>query len=64
MAGFQITAHDATPSGGDKLVSITVRLVVKNCGGDIYFTDLMLQGGNIATGWVGHPCELKWCLDG
>lgn len=30
----------------------------------IYVTDLLLQPGSVATGWVGHPCEMKWVLDG
>ncbi len=32
--------------------------------GEVYFTDLMLQAGSIATGWVSHVCEIKWTLDG
>lgn len=32
--------------------------------GGFYITDLLLQGGPVAMGWVGHPSELRWTLDG
>ncbi|HGT0998679.1 hypothetical protein FC976_15265 [Clostridium sporogenes] len=64
MAVFQQIARDATPKGYETLRSITIRLVVSNCTGEVYFTDLMLQAGSIATGWVGHVCEIKWTNDG
>jgi len=35
-----------------------------NCTGTLYVTDILLQPGSVATGWVGHPCEMKWVLDG
>lgn len=35
-----------------------------NCAGTLYITDILLQPGTVATGWVGHPCEMKWVLDG
>lgn len=64
LAVFQQIARDATPKGYGTLRSITIRLVVSNCTGEVYFTDLMLQAGSIATGWVGHVCEIKWTNDG
>jgi hypothetical protein len=64
MAYFQHTARDASPKGYGKLRSITVRLVIQNCTGEVWFTDIMLQPGSIATGWVGHVCEIKWTMDG
>ena len=64
MAYFQHTARDASPRGYGKLRSITIRLVITNCSGEVYFTDVMLQAGVVATGWVGHVCEIKWTLDG
>ena len=63
MAYFQHIARDASPKGYGKLRSITVRMVIQNCTGTVYFTDLMLQAGSIATGWVGHVCEIKWTID-
>jgi len=64
LAYFQHTARDASPKGYGKLRSITIRLVITNCSGEVYFTDIMLQAGVVATGWVGHVCEIKWTLDG
>lgn len=64
MASFQQVARDASSKGYARLRSITIRLVVQNCTGEVYFTDLMLQAGAIATGWVGHVCEIQWVLDG
>ena len=29
----------------------------------IYFTDIMLQGGTVATSWVGHVSEIRWSFD-
>jgi hypothetical protein len=64
MASFQIMARDASPKGYGKLHAITVRLVVTDCTGTVYFTDIMLQSGSIATGWVGNVCEIQWTENG
>lgn len=64
MPVFQQIARDATPKGYGTLRSVTVRLVVSDCTGAVYFTDLMLQAGSIATGWVSHVSEIQWTLDG
>ena len=64
MVFFQQIARDASPKGYERIRSITVRLCVTDCTGEVFFTDLMLQAGAFATGWVGHSCELKWVLDG
>lgn len=29
----------------------------------VYFTDVMLQGGTVATSWVGHVSEIRWSFD-
>lgn len=63
MVFFNQTAHGISPSGG-KIKSLTIRLFISNCTGAIYFTDMFLQGGFIATGWTGHVSEIKWTLDG
>ena len=47
-----------------RLKSITVRVCITNCTGDFFITDILLQGGPVAMGWVGHPSELRWTLDG
>lgn len=64
MAFFTQTAADVTPKGYERLRSITIRLFVADCTGTVYFTDMLLQGGSIATGWVGHVSEIQWTLDG
>jgi hypothetical protein len=64
MAVFQHIARDASPKGYGKLRSIAVRLVIQNCTGEVRFTDLMLQAGVVATGWVGNVSEIKWTLEG
>ena len=65
MAYFTKTSEKITPSNySAKVKSITVRVYVTNCTGIFYITDIFLQGGAVATGWVGHPCEIRWTLDG
>ncbi|GHV19442.1 hypothetical protein FACS189425_10070 [Clostridia bacterium] len=61
---FQHIARDASPAKSGRIQSITVRLVVSNCSGTVRFADLFLQGGSVATGWVGNICETKWTLEG
>jgi len=57
MAYFSKTSQKITPeSYFSKVKSI--------CTGTLYVTDILLQPGSVATGWVGHPCEMKWVLDG
>jgi hypothetical protein len=63
MTSFQQTARDVSPKGSGKLRSVTIRLVVANCTGKVYFTDIMLQPGSVATGWVGHVCEIVYTND-
>lgn len=62
MVFFTQTAHNISPS--KRIKSLTIRLFVSDCTGAVYFTDLFLQGGSIATGWAGHVSEIKWTLDG
>ena len=47
-----------------KVKSIRVRVAMTNTTGDLYLTDLMLQSGSIATGWVGHVSEIPFTQDG
>ena len=57
MAYFSKTTEKITPENYfSKVKSITVRICITNCSGTIYVTDLLLQPGSVATGWVGiHP---------
>lgn len=64
MAIFTQAAQDVSPKGCGRLKSITVRVCVTDCTGTVYITDMLLQGGSIATGWVGHVSEIQWTLDG
>lgn len=66
MVYFSRTSAKITPENAcsSRLKSITVRVCVTNCTGDFYITDLLLQGGSVAIGWVGHPSEIRWTLDG
>ena len=64
MAFFTHAAKDVSPRGYERLKSITVRVCVTDCTGEFYITDMLLQGGSIATGWVGHVSEIQWTLDG
>lgn len=43
--------------------SITITLEITDCTGDVYITDIMFQGGDLATSWVGHPSEIRWSFD-
>ena len=61
MAIFTQAAQDVSPRGYGRLKSITVRVCVTDCTGTVY---MLLQGGSIATGWVGHVSEIQWTLDG
>ena len=54
----------AYAKGYGRIKSITVRVCVTDCTGAVYITDMLLQGGSIATGWVGHVSEILWTLDG
>ena len=62
MVFFTQTAHGI--SARKKIKSINIRLFISDSIGTVYFTDLFLQGGSIATGWTGHVSEIKWTLDG
>ena len=64
MASFQIQARDASPKGYGRIETITVRLVMQDCTGEVWFTDILLQPGSIATGWVGNVAEIAWTEGG
>lgn len=65
MAYFSRTAAKITPeNSGERIKSVTIRICITDCMGDFYITDILLQGGPVAMGWVGHPSELRWTLDG
>lgn len=64
MAYFSRTTAKITPENySARLKSITVRVCITDCTGDFYITDILLQGGPVSIGWVGHPSEIRWTLD-
>lgn len=66
MAYFLRTIAKVTPENfsSERLKSVTVRVCITDCTGDFYITDILLQGGSVAMGWVGHVSEIQWTLDG
>ena len=45
-------------------VSVTgIEKVVQDCTGTVRFTDVMLQGGSVATAWVSHVSEQRYTFD-
>lgn len=42
---------------------IDVRLLVRDATGKVNLTDIMLQGGQVASIWTGHPAEIPWTTD-
>ena len=63
MASFTQVGQAVSPQNGC-VKKIRIRVCVTDCTGTIYITDMFLQGGSIATGWVGHVSEIKWTQDG
>lgn len=60
---FNKTVNTESLSKGVQSVKVTlVASDVKH--GEINVTDLILQGGKIATNWSYHPSEIRWSYDG
>lgn len=52
-------------SGSKAVQSVKVTLVAEDLKqGEVNVTDLMLQGGKVATNWAYHPSEIRWSHDG
>jgi hypothetical protein len=64
VAVFQLVVRDASPKSFERVVGITIRPLIHDCTGDVWFTDFMLQAGQIATGWIGNVSEIQWTEDG
>lgn len=54
---FTRSAGAVSVTGIEKVKKLTVRVVVQDCTGTVRFTDVMLQGGLVATAWVSHVSE-------
>ena len=61
---FFANCHRPVPQGVREAAFHHHPACITDCTGKVYFTDIMVQGGSIATGWVGHPSEIQWTLDG
>lgn len=61
---FQRITKDISPSPSKKVESITMRIVVADCKGKVNITDMMLQSGNMAVGWVGNISEVLFVTEG
>ncbi len=46
-----------------RVKSIKIDVIIQDCTGTLYITDMQLQGGSSRTGWTGHPSEIQWVLD-
>ena len=65
MAYFRKVKDSIAPKGYmSRLKSVTVRIFISDCTGQIFVTDILLQGGSLVTCWVPHPSEIRFTLDG
>lgn len=64
MAYLSSTSARITPENYSARVKSITAGVHHQLHRDAFITDILLQAGSVATGWVGHPCEMKWTLDG
>ncbi|GAA0360904.1 hypothetical protein [Bacillus horti] len=61
---FDVHALTVTANSGKRVEYVEVRPIVENSTGEVRVTDIMLQGGTVATVWTGHPSEIRWSFDG
>lgn len=52
-----------TVTASKEVEKIDIRLTGNNFTGTLWITDLMLQGGSLATIWTGHVSEILWTYD-
>ncbi len=62
-ANFSIISKKIDTDISKKVDYIDVILEMTDFAGRVYFSDVMLQGGGVATAWVGHVSEIKWSFD-
>lgn len=53
------------PIQSSQVESIKVEIVAENVQttGAVYITDIMLQGGSVATSHIGHVSEIRWSFE-
>ena len=57
MADFERFVEIISKKEDKRVVNITVRPIVTDCEGDIWFTDLMLQEGDMLSGYTINTAE-------
>ena len=70
-SSFELIAKRIELDTSKKVSFMQVVIETNNCGAAsdsteapaVYFTDIMLQGGTVATSWVGHVSEIRWSFD-
>lgn len=63
---FSALALKIPISSGSKIESIVVEIVADNVQiteGSLYITDIMLQGGTVATSHIGQVAEIRWSFE-
>lgn len=49
--------------GTNTVAKIDIRLCAEDITGNVNMTDVMLQGGVLATIWSGHTCEIRFSFE-
>jgi len=57
---FRLHSQRVQLNTSQQIETLEVSLEAADCEGDIWITDIMLQGGPVSTVWQGHPSELRW----
>jgi hypothetical protein len=63
-ASGDVTIETPVTNDQRKIVKMKLTFKMKNSTGNLYLTDLMLQAGSVATGWVSHIHEILWTEEG
>ena len=64
MAEFTRFSETILTKQDQRVVSITVKPMISDCTGRIYFTDLMVQEGDRLTGYWANEAAYRWGLRG
>lgn len=64
-SSFSAIALKVPISSMEKIDSIVVEVMADNVQieGALYITDIMLQGGTVATSHVGQVAEIRWSFE-
>lgn len=60
MNRFQYTIKNAE---NKRIVKLTIRVQMRDSTGIFKITDIMLQGGYMASQWQPHPSEIRWSMN-